>query len=84
MTTNEKGFSNEDLKRLKEALEAPSFTVERAPLEGLVKDGRLEALIARMEAAENALNIAFIPPVDNTQVYFRSAYEAWRKSKGEI
>lgn len=63
-------FTDDDLKRLKSQL-----ALEISPDEDvLINNGEVDALLARLEAAERCINPANCYAVD---------YEAWRKASGK-
>ncbi len=69
-------FSDDDLKKLKERLNAPilSATDDRAPVDLSENDTR--ALLHRLECAEDLASCA-----DRNE--FKTVYEAWRTAAGK-
>ncbi len=69
--TSPGGFSDEDLRKMKEYLPYMRITFHGDPL-------NLEGLVARLEAAENALEQAYRCTPEN-----REYYERWKKIAGK-
>lgn len=73
-------FTDDDLKRLKEMLfhkcegedNPPPMPFNGSPIE------KMKALLARLEAAEDAVEQAYRCTSEN-----RNYYDKWRKAKGE-
>lgn len=80
------GFTDDDLKRLKEWMKNPKMT--DGSIIGMETMQKIAALLSRLEAAEKVCdmtykNLGMYSSIEGLPREIVKSMEAWRKSKGE-